>query len=47
MIGENLTTWQHSPHLLAAPSIVLVIAALGFNFIGDGLNDALDPRRVR
>jgi len=45
MIGENLTTWQHSPHLLAAPAIVLAIAALAFNFIGDGLNDALDPRR--
>jgi ABC-type dipeptide/oligopeptide/nickel transport system permease subunit len=46
MIGENLTTWQHSPHLLAAPAIVLAIAALAFNFIGDGLNDALDPRRA-
>ena len=47
MIGENLTTWHHSPHLLAAPAIVLAIAALGFNVIGDGLNDALDPRRAR
>lgn len=45
MIGENLTTWQRSPHLLAAPAIALAIAALAFNFIGDGLNDALDPRR--
>lgn len=45
MIGENLTTWQHSPHLLAAPAVVLAITALCFNFIGDGLNDAVDPRR--
>lgn len=45
MIGENLTTWQHSPYLLAAPAIVLAVVALCFNFIGDGLNDALDPRR--
>lgn len=47
LTGRACSAWQHSPHLLAAPSIVLVIAALGFNFIGDGLNDALDPRRVR
>lgn len=47
MIGENLTTWQHSPHLLLAPAITLAIATLAFNFIGDGLNDALDPRRRR
>jgi hypothetical protein len=46
MIGENLTTWQHSPHLLTAPAIVLAIAALAFNFVGDGLNDALNPQRA-
>jgi peptide/nickel transport system permease protein len=29
---------------LAGPSIVIVIAVIGFNFLGDGLRDASDPR---
>ena len=28
----------------AAPGICIVIAVLGFNFVGDGLRDALDPK---
>lgn len=31
-------------HLLLVPSIALVITTLSFNFLGDGLRDALDPR---
>jgi oligopeptide transport system permease protein len=31
-------------HLVIVPSIALVILTLGFNFVGDGLSDALDPR---
>lgn len=29
---------------LAAPSIAIVVAVIGFNFLGDGLRDAVDPR---
>jgi peptide/nickel transport system permease protein len=29
---------------LAGPSLVIVIAVIGFNFLGDGLRDAADPR---
>ena len=29
---------------LAGPSIAIVIAVIGFNFLGDGLRDASDPR---
>ena len=28
---------------LAGPSLVIVIAVIGFNFLGDGLRDASDP----
>jgi oligopeptide transport system permease protein len=45
MVGENLATWRYDPHLLAFPGIVLAITVLCFNFIGDGINDALDPLR--
>lgn len=31
-------------HLLLVPSVALVITTLSFNFLGDGLRDALDPR---
>ena len=29
---------------LAGPSLTIVIAVIGFNFLGDGLRDAADPR---
>jgi ABC-type dipeptide/oligopeptide/nickel transport system permease subunit len=32
------------PYLVAVPAIVLAIATLAVNFLGDGLNDALNPR---
>ncbi|MBN2304955.1 MAG: ABC transporter permease [Anaerolineae bacterium] len=31
-------------HILLVPSIALVITTLSFNFLGDGLRDAFDPR---
>jgi len=31
-------------HVLLVPSLALVITVLSFNFLGDGLRDALDPR---
>ncbi len=31
-------------HILLVPSVALVITTLAFNFLGDGLRDALDPR---
>lgn len=47
MISENLVTWRYQPHLLAMPGIVLAVAVLAFNFVGDGINDALNPRSRR
>jgi len=44
MISDGLRTWQQYPHLLAAPAIALAIASVAFSFIGDGLNDALNPK---
>lgn len=29
---------------LAAPSVAIIVAVIGFNFLGDGLRDAADPR---
>ncbi|MGO7565252.1 hypothetical protein ACC754_39660, partial [Rhizobium johnstonii] len=44
MISDGLRVWQHYPHLLAAPAAVLGLASFAFSFLGDGLNDALNPR---
>ncbi len=49
--GNMLSTSQsymfQNPWLPLVPGIPLVIVSIGFNFIGDGLRDALDPRLKR
>ncbi|CAN7638128.1 ABC transporter permease [Pararhizobium sp. LjRoot238] len=47
MISDGLRVWQHYPHLLAAPAAVLGLASVAFSFLGDGLNDALNPRGAK
>jgi len=44
MISEGYTGLRSYPHLLFAPAVALSITILAFNFLGDGLRDALDPR---
>ena len=36
--------FQTGPHLALAPGFAIVISVLGFNLIGDGLREALDPK---
>lgn len=45
MISDGLRVWQLYPHVLAAPALVLAVATIAFSFLGDGLNDALNPRQ--
>ena len=33
-----------APYLCAFPGLFIMLAVLGFNLLGDGLRDALDPR---
>jgi len=33
------------PHIAISPGVMIVITVLAFNFLGDGLRDALDPRQ--
>jgi peptide/nickel transport system permease protein len=35
------------PWLLFAPGIAIFLTVMAFNFLGDGLRDALDPRKVQ
>ena len=35
---------QSAPWLAIAPGVAIVLSVLGFNLIGDGLREALDPK---
>ncbi len=40
-------TFYDAPQLAIVPGVLLTLAILCMNFIGDGLRDAIDPRHVR
>jgi oligopeptide transport system permease protein len=47
MANEGVQAIQYAPHMVIAPSIALSVTLMAFNFLGDGLRDALDPRSRR
>ena len=47
MVFDGYAAADAYPHLVLVPCAVLSITMLAFNFIGDGLRDALDPRMRR
>jgi ABC-type dipeptide/oligopeptide/nickel transport system permease subunit len=48
MIGTNgISFIFNAPYLIAAPGIALSLTVFGFNLLGDGVRDALDPRLNR
>ena len=44
MISLAKETWRLAPHTIIIPGIFVALVVLAFNFVGDGLRDALDPR---
>ena len=46
MLEEGRRYWQIFPHLMLIPAVTIGIVQVAFVFLGDGLNDALDPRRI-
>ena len=44
MLTNTTRYLQTAPHLALIPGLAIVISVLGFNLIGDGLREALDPR---
>lgn len=46
MIADGRSYLATSPWLVLAPGIALMITVLAFNFLGDGLRDVLDPKKV-
>jgi peptide/nickel transport system permease protein len=47
MIGLERNQLFTAPHIILAPALAITLTVLGFNLLGDGLRDALDPRLNR
>lgn len=44
LAADGWRSLQTHPHLILFPSMLIFVSVLSFNFLGDGLRDALDPR---
>ena len=47
MLGEEKNSIFSAPHLVIFPGIAIMFTVLGFNLLGDGMRDTLDPRLTR
>lgn len=43
MLNDGRSHLLDAPHLTIFPGLAIAVLVLGFNFLGDGLRDALDP----
>jgi peptide/nickel transport system permease protein len=44
MVSDGRAYLMEAPHVSLFPGLAIFVAVLGFNCLGDGLRDALDPR---
>jgi peptide/nickel transport system permease protein len=44
MLAEGRNYFRQSPWMGIFPGLAIMLTVMGFNFLGDGLRDALDPR---
>jgi peptide/nickel transport system permease protein len=47
MLNEGRQNLELAPHLAIFPGLAIMLVVLGFNLLGDGLRDVLDPRLRR
>jgi len=47
LVNQAIIAVETRPWLFYLPGVVIILIALGVNFVGDGLRDALDPRQTR
>jgi peptide/nickel transport system permease protein len=47
MLTESTRYLRAAPYLLLFPGAIIVLTAIGFNLLGDGLRESLDPRLKR
>ncbi|MGX8014269.1 ABC transporter permease (plasmid) [Mesorhizobium sp. ORM8.1] len=46
IIAEGRALWQIYPHMIAFPAIFLSVTVLSVNMLGDGIRDAMAPRKI-
>jgi peptide/nickel transport system permease protein len=46
MLADSGTAFTYAPWLMIFPGLALFLTTLAFNLVGDGLRDALDPRKA-
>lgn len=47
MIAAGKTQLRYAPHIVLFPGLFVALVVMAFNFVGDGLRDALDPKQRR
>jgi peptide/nickel transport system permease protein len=47
MLSDGQAYLRSAPHAAMVPGAAILLVVLGFNLLGDGLRDALDPRTKR
>ena len=47
MVADGRVVLRRAAHVTVMPGVAILIVSLAFNFLGDGLRDALDPRTGR
>lgn len=47
MLSDATNLLRVAPYLILFPAAAIVVASIGFNLLGDGLREALDPRMRR
>jgi peptide/nickel transport system permease protein len=47
MIGQGRQVLRTAWYVSAVPGVAILLAVFGINLVGEGLNDALDPRPGR
>jgi peptide/nickel transport system permease protein len=47
MLFEAQTYFQFYPYQALFPGMMIFLTVLSINYIGDGMRDALDPRKTR
>ncbi len=47
MLTDSTKFLREAPYLILFPGVAIVISAIGFNLLGDGLRESIDPRLKR
>jgi peptide/nickel transport system permease protein len=47
MLGQGRYSMFTAPHIVVFPGLAIMLTVLGFNLLGDGLRDSLDPKLRR